>query len=521
RPYLAPLEPALGVSADEILSWGQAKNGGSQSPLSMFVLALRMAQYINGVSRLHGKTARKMWSHLWPEIPQEEVPITHVTNGVHSSSWVSPENAMLFEQYLGPDWQMRPSEPSVVDRVDAIYGGELWRAHEMSRTRLIRTCREIMLRQYGRRNAPISMMRDASSVLDQDILTIGFARRFATYKRAYLLFMDPDRLEALVTNPEKPVQIVLAGKAHPKDNEGKGLIQQLIRFARRPALRRHVIFLEDYDIQVARCLVQGADVWLNTPRIPLEACGTSGMKAALNGVLNLSVLDGWWAEGFDRNRGWAIGQGEEYADHGYQDAVESQALFNVLENDVIPCFYDRKESDIPLRWVSMMKQSIKMALEHFSAHCMVGRYDELFYRQALENAQSLCLEDAREAKEHKAKHRWLKEHWSAIRVEQPQRDGAGMHRVGESFLVMTRVYLGQLKPSEVEVHLYYGLLQSMDTLVTGDIEAMTVEKDHGGGFYTYACTVECKVAGRYGYTARVMPAGDGRIRFAPGLVTWA
>jgi starch phosphorylase len=364
-------------------------------------------------------------------------------------------------------------------------------------------------------------MRDASSVLDQDILTIGFARRFATYKRAYLLFMDPDRLEALVTNPEKPVQIVLAGKAHPKDNEGKGLIQQIIRFARRPALRRHVLFLEDYDIQVARCLVQGADVWLNTPRRPLEACGTSGMKAALNGVLNLSVLDGWWAEGFDRNRGWAIGQGEEYADHGYQDAVESQALFNVLENDVIPCFYDRKESDIPLRWVSMMKNSIKMALEHFSAHCMVGRYDELFYKQALLNAQNLCGDDSREAKEHKARHRWLQEHWSAIRVEQPQRNGAGMHRVGESFLVMTRVYLGQLKPNEVEVHLYYGLLQSMDTLVTGDIAAMTVEKDHGGGFYTYVCTVDCKVAGRYGYTARVMPAGDGRIRFTPGLVTWA
>ncbi|OEU64682.1 MAG: alpha-glucan phosphorylase, partial [Desulfobacterales bacterium PC51MH44] len=323
EPYLNPLAERLGTNVDEIISWGQPEGSGQGVPLSMFVLGLRMAQYCNGVSELHGKVARRMWSHVWPGRPEDEVPITHITNGVHIPSWISIENHLLFERYIGTEWYLNIKTPEIAKRIDDIYDEELWRAREMSRSRLIRNCRALMIKQYRRRNAPKAMMKDAESVLDQDILTIAFARRFATYKRAYLLLKDPERLEAIINSKTHPVQFIFAGKAHPKDTEGKELIKRLIQFARSPQVLHRFIFLEDYDINIGRHLVQGADVWLNTPRRPFEACGTSGIKAAANGVLNVSILDGWWCEGYTEERGWSIGHGEEYADPAYQDAVES------------------------------------------------------------------------------------------------------------------------------------------------------------------------------------------------------
>ena len=521
RPVFATMEEALQTSADEILSWGQAAGSGPDGPFSMFVLALRMSAHTNGVSRLHGRIARRMWSHMWPGVPEAEVPIHHVTNGVHPSSWVSPENALLFDLYLGPDWHLRPSDDNIVDRVNAIYDGELWRAHEMSRSRLIRACREFMTRQYARRNAPKAMMEDATSVLDQDVLTIAFARRFATYKRAHLLFMDPERLEAIISHSSRPVQLIFAGKAHTKDNEGKGLIQQIVKFARRSSVRRRIVFLEDYDINVARYLVQGADVWLNTPRRPLEACGTSGMKAALNGVLNVSILDGWWDEAYSPDCGWAIGRGEELDDWAYQDKSESQALYNLLENDVIPCFYERREHDTPSQWVSMMKGAIKIALSKFSAHHMMENYEKLFYNPAVLQANTLMADNAAEAVKLLDQNRRLSSLWKDVRVEQPARERGGYLRVGETFTVSAEVFLGDLKPHEVEVHLYYGVMKSMDTLGESRAQAMSVSRELGGGRYVYSTTLLCRNAGRFGFTARVMPAGDDKLRFTPGLITWA
>ncbi|MFO7931388.1 MAG: alpha-glucan family phosphorylase [Desulfosalsimonas sp.] len=284
RPYLEPYEKRLDTAVETILSWGQpGKKFDPQGRVSMFVLALSFSQYCNGVSRLHGSVARQMWQYVWPKRPVEEVPISHVTNGVHIPSWISIENHMLFERYLGPDWYISNSHVNQAERIDQIYNEEIWRAREMSRSRLVRTCRTMMVRQYGRRNAPKAVMEEAESVLDPEILTIGFARRFTSYKRAYLLFMDPERLERLINSKNRPVQFVFAGKAHPKDNEGKDLIRQVVQFAMRPGMRNRMVFLEDYDISIARHLVQGVDVWLNTPRRPLEACGTSGMKAAVSG----------------------------------------------------------------------------------------------------------------------------------------------------------------------------------------------------------------------------------------------
>ncbi len=522
KPYLRPLQERLGATEDEILSWGQPPMEPDQNGhLSMFVLGLRMAQYCNGVSRLHGKVARKMWSHVWPKRTEDETPISHITNGVHFQSFLSNEHTMLFERYLGPDWFIISRIPDNIKRIDEIYDEELWRAHEMNRSRLIGACRKLMAEQYGRRNAPKPVMEKVESVLDHDILTIAFARRFTAYKRANLLLNDPERFKAILNSKTHPVQFIFAGKAHPKDHEGKELIKRLIEFSQRPSVRHRVVFLENYNMYIARHLVQGADVWLNTPRRPFEACGTSGMKAAINGVLNVSILDGWWDEAYSENRGWCIGKGEEYADTEYQDSVESQALYNILENDVIPCFYDRKSGSCPVRWAKMMKESMKMAMLGFCSLRMVSEYNERFYIPAAKRLKSLLENNAVEAKNLAVQREWLSANWDSIRIEPPVREGDGPFRAGEAFRVNAIVHLGKLSPEEVEVQLFYGRLKAIDKLSESHTRQMTIQKNRGNGKYFYTCTITCKASCRYGFTARAIPSGDDRIKFTPGLITWA
>lgn len=521
RPYLIPLESRIGATSDEILSWGQPIGASPSSPVSMFILGARMARYCNGVSKLHGRVARRMWTHVWPEVPEDEIPIGHVTNGVHIPSFLSREISLLLDRHIGPEWHQHPSNPGNASRIDDIYEEELWRAHVMCRARLIRACRKLMARQYKRRNAPKEMMRDAELVLDQDIMTIAFARRFATYKRANLLLQDPDRFEALLLNKNRPVQFIFAGKAHPRDHEGKELIKRLVQFARKREIRNKLVFIEDYDIHVARYLVQGADVWLNTPRRPLEACGTSGMKAAINGALNVSILDGWWCEGYSEERGWRIGNGEEYQDPAYQDAVESQALFNVLEEEVIPRFYDRRNGDIPVRWVKMMKASMKMGMSVFCSHRMVAEYGGRFYDPARDRLTRLLADGAGEAKTLAARKEALRTQWGDIRIEPPIQETSGPFRVGENLHLTALIDLGELSPEDVTVELYYGVLQSADLLSSGKATTMEMLEAHGGGRYLYACDISCPMSGRYGFTARVLPAGDAWARFAPGLIRWA
>ncbi|MDL1980190.1 MAG: alpha-glucan family phosphorylase [Deltaproteobacteria bacterium] len=522
KPYLRPLQKCLGATEDEILSWGQPPmQPDPNGPLSMFVLGLRMAQYCNGVSRLHGKVARRMWSHVWPKRPEDATPISHITNGVHLQSFLSSEYTILFERYLGPDWFMSSRTSHNIKRIDQMYGEGLWRAHEMNRSRLIGACRQQMVKQYGRRNAPKPVMEEVGSVLDHDILTIAFARRFTAYKRANLLLNDPERFEAILTSRTHPVQFIFAGKAHPKDHEGKELIQRLIKFSQRPSARHRIIFLENYDMHIARHLVQGADVWLNTPRRPFEACGTSGMKAAINGVLNMSILDGWWDEAYSENTGWRIGNGEEYADYEYQDSVESQALYNMLENDVIPCFYERKKGGYPGRWVKMMKESMKMAMLDFCSLRMVSEYNERFYIPAAKRLKSLLENDAKEAENLAAQRERLRANWDSIRIEPPVRETGGPFRAGKTFRVNAIVHLGKLSPEEVEVQLFYGKLKAIDKLSESHTEEMTIKEEPGNGKYLYTCAITCNASGRYGFTARVTASGDDRIRFTPGLITWA
>ncbi len=521
KPYLIPFEENLGVSVDEILSWGQRQGSKNDAPLSMFILALHLSAYCNGVSRLHGAVARRMWSFVWPQRAEEEIPISHVTNGIHIPSFISQEFAFLFDRYLGPDWFLGSRKPENIKRIGEIYDEELWRGHETNRSRLVRTCRRRLVEQYERRNAPRKVLEAVESALDQDTLTIAFARRFATYKRAGLLLQDPKRLESIINNTKYPVQFIFAGKAHPRDNEGKELIKQLFRFASKPEVRDKIVFLEDYDMHLARHLLHGADAWLNTPRRPFEACGTSGMKAAINGVLNVSILDGWWCEGYSEDRGWRLGNGEEYEDHGYQDTVESQALYNVLENEVIPCFYDRKNGNLPVCWVQKMKASMKMAMEFFCSLRMVSDYEKRYYIPATRRWDALLAENADEAKRLAAQSKRLRTLWKHIEIKSPEREISGPCRVGDNFRVTSEVDLGELRPDEVDVELYYGHLESLEKLSASRVEPMKVVEKKDNGKHLYGCNLNCDISGRFGFTVRVLPAGDARIKTTPSLLTWA
>jgi starch phosphorylase len=521
KPYLESVAEKLGIRVNDLVSWGQPSGSPPDAPLSMFILGLRMAQFCNGVSELHGAVARRMWSKVWPDRPGDEVPISHVTNGIHINSFISQEFAHLFNRYLGPDWYMGSTRPENMKRIDDIYDEELWRAHAMNRSRLVRTCREQLVKQYSRRNAPRQVIEAVENVMDQNILTVAFARRFATYKRASMLLRDPDRLEAIINHPEMPVQFIFAGKAHPRDDEGKKLIQQLFEFANRTAVRDRFVFLEDYDVHLARHMVQGADVWLNTPRRPLEACGTSGMKAAVNGLMNVSTLDGWWCEGYSEDVGWAIGNGEEYRDHSYQDDVESQALYNLLENEVIPCFYERKNGDVPDCWVKKMKAAMKMSMGQFCSLRMISEYRDRFYAPAADNYDRL-VSDSFKAADHLASQlKRLKALWHHIRIEAPSRDRRGPYRVGENMTVTAAVHLGELTPEEVDVELYYGAFKDFDALAAGHVQSMQVAESLENNTYTYSCSLDCEFSGRFGFSVRVVPRGDAWMKFTPGLISWA
>ncbi len=522
RSHLAALKNELPVSPETIMTLGRPPGTDDQHDFSMTVLGIRTAKLCNGVSKLHGQVARRMWAHLWPGRPHDEVPIRHVTNGAHVSSWLSSDNASLYDRHLGPEWRDDPSTEPVLARVMNIPDEELWRAHEINRTRLVRAAREQGEKQYAVRNAPKAEVDIIRKVLRHDVLTIGFARRFATYKRATLLFRDRARLEALLTNKERPVQIILAGKAHPADDTAKELIREVVRFSRQEHVRSRIIFLEDYDIRIGRYMVQGVDVWLNTPRRPQEASGTSGMKAAVNGGINLSCLDGWWDEAYTPECGWAIGAGEEYENADYQDAVESKALYNLLENEVIPCFYDRSDAEIPEKWIGMMKSSIRTAFSFFSSCRMLKEYNANYYEPAMQAYRELSGNDCALARELVARRQRLETLWGQIAVERPttDRDISNVH-VGETFRVSVTVQLGEIQPEEVDIQVYYGPVSTGNAIVESHSETMTLAEQKGEGVWLYSHELTCRHTGRYGLTARAMPRSGEWRQWVPGFLTWA
>src|SRR5277367_2308585 len=374
-----------GIPFEKFLALGRSRPENHHEPFSMAIWAIQTSAFRNAVSSLHRQVSQEMWQELWPKLPVWEVPITSVTNGVHLLTWVNGDLAQLYDQHLQPDWRERNSDPRIWDLVEDIPPQELWEAHRRRKRYLVSFVRERVVAAAMGRKAPAAEQRRLAEVLDPDTLTIGFARRFATYKRATLLFRDLERLKRLLTNPERPVQIVIAGKAHPRDLPGKTLIREIVQLSRAPEIANHIVFVEDYSMGVARELVQGVDLWLNTPRRGEEACGTSGMKAAMNGVLNLSVLDGWFDEAYEISGGWAIGDREPYSED--QDAIHATNIYYLLENEIVPLYYAQSEGGLSSEWVKRMKISMMNLTPAFDARRMVHDYMTELYNPAWENWQ--------------------------------------------------------------------------------------------------------------------------------------
>jgi len=379
--HLGVFREKIQLSHEAFMALGRVNPGDTNEPFCMTVLALKGSRHANGVAALHGDISRRMWQVLWPNRPEAEVPIGHITNGVHVLSWIAPQMHKLFETRLAHNWPTRMIHPDIWEKVSEIDDGELWENHQILNMRLINFVRR-RLKRRAERLEDHETIQQIDQILDPDILTIGSARRLATYKRGDLILSQPERLVKLVADPKRPLQIIFAGKSHPRDDEGKKILQRIIQYAKNPELKRRIVFVEDYDYNVARHLVQGVDVWLNTPRRPMEACGTSGQKVVLNGGLNLSILDGWWNEGYNGRNGFAIGHGGMHSDPNEQNRRDSEFLYQTLEQEVIPLYYERDGGGIPHQWVQRVKESMKSLGWCFCADRMVRDYALRFYLAA-------------------------------------------------------------------------------------------------------------------------------------------
>ena len=521
--YLGHYAAHFGLSHEHFLSFGRESEGALDSSFSMAVLAIKMASFVNGVSKLHGAVSRGMFGGLWPDLPVDEVPITAITNGVHTRSCVAKSTQELYDRYLSPTWDSAGVDDPLWDKVSAIPDEEIWRNHEHCRSHLVVSVRDRLQKAVKERGGSHLEMERAQEVLDPGILTIGFARRFATYKRATLFLRDVERLRKIVQNSlGRRVQFVIAGKAHPKDIPGKELIRNIIHFTRDEGLDRSIVFVPNYDIHVARWMVSGCDVWLNNPRRPREASGTSGMKAAMNGLPNLSVLDGWWDEADYVSTGWPIGSGEDYDDPDYQDEVEANDLYELLETAVVPLFYERDEHGIPRGWVAKMKAAIRLNTPAFNTARMLQDYANRGYFAASDRGRQLMADNYAPAK---ALARWqteLDQHWQQISISEIYLSHDVDLQVNEPLQVTARLHLGHLQAADVSVEFYQGGIDIDGELRGGQATPMVHRGQDTDGTSLYSLNVAYKQSGLQGFSLRVLPQHQYlSSAYIPRLILWA
>ena len=507
-----------GIDFHQLMSLGRRNPSDAGERFSMAVLAIKTSSYRNTVSGLHRRVAQEMWHELWPDLPVWEVPLTSITNGVHLPSWLNGDLDDLYDQYLEPDWREHAADPKTWDLVSEIPDEELVEVHRRRKRRLIAFIRDRQTASAFRRKAASSELRHASEVLDPSVFTIGFARRFATYKRANLIFRDPERLKRILSDKDRPVQIVIAGKAHPKDHPGKSQIRDVVQYSRDPDLWKHIVFIEDYDMKVARELVQSVDLWLNNPRRGEEACGTSGMKAAMNGVLNLSILDGWFDEVYEESGGWAIGDREPYSEE--QDNMHASAIYYLLENEIVPMFYERRDHGTR-EWMQRVKQSIKYLSPRFDCRRMVREYDRELYEPAhlAYTAQLRSqFENARQ------RVRWnlkVLEAWDRVRFVETGPAPAGPVTSGITVPVRAAVELAGLDPEDVRVELVMGRVGASGGLEDTEVMVLPpVEKN--GSVAVFAKEITPQQTGRLGYALRISPNhyDDPLTRPCTSLLKW-
>jgi starch phosphorylase len=517
--YFQNYWPQLGLDRDTFL--GLARQDFDWGPgFSMTVLALKLSAWHNGVSRLHGTVSRTMWHFLWPDVEADEVPITSITNGVHTATWLARDLSALFRRYLGADWYDHLDEPALWQRVEAIPSGELWEAHRELKAQLIAYARARIARQRTRVGEGAPAVTAAASLLNPEALTLGFARRVATYKRATLLFRDPQRLARLLSDPRRPVQIVFAGKAHPDDAPAQEYIRQLHEFSRRPEFEGRVVFLEDYDIDMARHLVSGVDVWINTPIRPHEASGTSGQKAGLNGVPSCSILDGWWEEGYNDANGWAIGEQREYFDDETRDETDAQALYDILEHQIVPAYFDHGLDGVPHLWVGVMKEAIRTLAPAFSMRRMLKEYTTQLYIPALRQGQRTDAANFELARELATWKRHVARAWGEVGVHaEGPRDG--QVALGQPLTVSALVRLGPLSPEDVAVELVAGL-DDNGVLREQRVIPMHLAGEADDGQRRYTAQLAADANGSLVYGVRVLPQHVGLADpFELGLGRWA
>jgi starch phosphorylase len=494
-----------GIGFDQLLALGKRDPYDVHERFSMAILAFKTSSYRNAVSRLHREVSQEMWQDLWPSLPVQEVPITSVTNGVHLPTWLNGDLATLYDQYLAPDWRERYPDRGIWDLIEDIPDHELWDAHRRRKRRLLAFVRERVVTFAAQRKASSAEMRRLAEVLDPDVFTIGFARRFATYKRATLLFRDVARLKRLITNTDRPVQIVIAGKAHPKDHPGKTLIREIVQLSRDPAISKRLVFLEDYGIEVARDMVQGVDLWLNNPRRGEEACGTSGMKAGINGVLSLSILDGWWDEAYEISGGWAIGERVPYSED--QDEYHASAIYSLLENEIVPMYYGGREDGFPEEWVRRMKQCLRNISPMFNCQRMLGEYIEKMYEPAHRAYADIRRDGFATARERVRWNEGVHQVWNGVRFLElgPGPDASVIS--GSPIPMRTVVDLAGLSPSDVRVEAVVGRVG-----ITGQLEETQILRlppiEQRGSAYVFQKEFVPRQTGRLGYALRVSPNHD-------------
>jgi len=509
-----------GIPFDKFLTLGRFLSENHQEPFSMAIAAIKTSSFRNAVSCLHRQVSQEMWQELWPKLPVWEVPVTSVTNGVHLFTWLNGDLALLYDQYLQPDWRERYSDPRIWDLVDDIPSQELWEAHRRRKRNLVAFVRERVVNAAMSRKASAAEQRRLSDVLEPDTLTIGFARRFATYKRATLLFRDVERLKRLLTNKERPVQIVIAGKAHPKDLPGKTLIREIVQLSRTPEISKHIIFVEDYGIEVARELVQGVDLWLNTPRRGEEACGTSGMKAGINGVLNLSILDGWFDEAYEISGGWAIGDREPYSED--QDEVHVRAIYSILENEIVPMYYQDREEGVPVDWVRRVKQSLMHLSPQFNSLRMVGEYMSQLYEPAHQAFLEMSKDSFAPARGRSKWNEQVEKVWDNVSFLEigPSPDVSVL--TGRPIPMRAVVNLAGLSPKDVRVEAVIGRVAANGNLEETQVMSLPAVEQQGDA-YVFLKEFVPHQTGRLGYSLRISPNhyDDPLTRPCNALLKWS
>jgi starch phosphorylase len=517
--YFSEYCAEVGVDFQQLMALGRRNFFNRDERFSMAVLALNTSSYRNAVSRLHREVSQEMFHDLWPDLPLWEVPITSITNGVHLPSWLNGTLALLYDQYLEPDWRERFNDPDIWKQIEEIPDEELLEVHRRRKRRLITFVRSRQHTSAVRRQASSLEVKRSSEVLDPNAFTIGFARRFATYKRATLLFRDVERLKRILLNKDMPVQIVIAGKAHPKDQPGKTYIREVVLLSRDPELWKHVVFVEDYDMRVGRELVQGVDVWLNNPRRGEEACGTSGMKAAINGVLNLSILDGWFDEAYETSGGWAIGEREAYSDD--QDALHASAIYSLLENEIVPMFYERREQG-PREWMRRIKQSLTYISPAFDCRRMVHEYMTELYEPAHSAHLRMRKSDYALGREKSNWNTRVREVWDRVRFVDAGAGPTGSLVSGTAIAMRAAVDLAGLAPRDVRAEVVIGRVDNNGFLEETEVMVLPFTEQQGS-VAVFAKDVVPERTGRLGYALRVSPNhyDDPLTRPCSALMKWS